>query len=150
MLERSSFFTEAIHTLLVGQRIFSRLISFVFLIIHHVLWVLSAKLCSLPGETFRITACKRLCRVCHSEYLKSSTRMMDVLSIECSFVHYLRRFLLFLVLWSYNFGQTKLCSFLEYACFVYEMLKMYLVFTRVFFRSRITNLSKIIINFEHL
>ena len=55
-------------------------------------WVLSAKLCSHPGET-----CKLSCRVCHNKFVKSSTRMVEELTIEC--IH---------VLWIYNFKNARL------------------------------------------
>ena len=89
------------------------------------LLMLSTKLCSHPDEIFRITSLS-------GEWL--SNWLLN------SFFPYLPPFLLFLVLWSYNFGLTKLCSFLEYACFVNNMLKNVSRFYNILFRSRISNL----------
>ena len=83
------------------------------------------EICSPPGETFRITSCKRSCRVCHCIFLWSLTKSDGGTHYWIQFFSYLPRFLSFLVLWFLNLGHAKCCWFSEYSCF----------------RSHITNLE---------
>ena len=115
MLEPSPLFTEGAHlygedwvlqlTLIVGQKIFSRLITIVFL--DHPpslnamekLWGWMARDvykngtrfetgCSpqrYPVEIFRIPSCERSCWVCNIVFLKSLTRMVEIITFECIF-----------------------------------------------------------------